>query len=260
MITRLQCAGLLFIGLAVPWVPVRAADFVVDTTTDSLDISLGDGFCADATGRCSLRAAIQESNASALADTITLAAETYAFTLAGTLEDAAASGDLDIRGNLTISGAGAALTRIDAASLDRLLDLLPAEPSIEVTLQRMTLQHGAATVHLGVDTSNSAGIRVGAGVQLYLDDVVIRDNRMTTFSGGAAIDTIGGCIHGERVRILDNGDPATPGSAHPLSGGIAVRGDGACLHLVDSEISGNRGDTSGAVYSSGEVVISSGAA
>jgi CSLREA domain-containing protein len=38
-----------------------AASFTVDTTTDSVDASLGNGLCADSLGRCSLRAAIMEA-------------------------------------------------------------------------------------------------------------------------------------------------------------------------------------------------------
>src|SRR5438046_1414468 len=46
------------------------------------------------------------------ADTITLPAGTYTLAIAGAGEDAAATGDLDITGSLTINGAGAATTII----------------------------------------------------------------------------------------------------------------------------------------------------
>ena len=48
-----------------------------------------------------------------------LPAGTYTLTRAGTNEDAAATGDLDITQNLTITGAGAATTIIDGNQLDR---------------------------------------------------------------------------------------------------------------------------------------------
>ena len=73
-----------------------AADFVVTTDVDSLDATPGDGFCADADGACTLRAAVQEANALAGADRIELGAGRYLLSLAGTGEDAAASGDLDL--------------------------------------------------------------------------------------------------------------------------------------------------------------------
>lgn len=234
--------------------PLAAAVHVVDVTRDSVDIAPGDGTCADAFAGCSLRAAVQESNAMPGADRIELGPATYLFTIAGLGDELAASGDLDLVGELEIVGVGTDLSVIDAGALDRVFDLRPAAATSSVRLRKLTLRNGAALISAGVQVPTSAGIRVAAGVALDLVDVVIRDNVMTSFNGGAAIDNAG-CIHGERVRILDNGDPASPGSARPLSGGIAVRGEDACLHLVDSEISGNRGDQSGAVYLRDQPVV-----
>jgi CSLREA domain-containing protein len=53
--------------------PVSAATFVVNSTADTSDATPGDGVCAAAGGECSLRAAIQEANAHAGADTISFA-------------------------------------------------------------------------------------------------------------------------------------------------------------------------------------------
>ena len=39
------------------------ARFQVDATHDAVDASPGDGVCADATGACTLRAAVMEANA-----------------------------------------------------------------------------------------------------------------------------------------------------------------------------------------------------
>src|SRR4051794_31694706 len=76
-----------------------AAGFTLTTTDDATngdfdDDSPGDGNCADINGRCTLRAAIQETNALAGPDTITLPAGTY--TLKGALS--AVTGPLTIRG------------------------------------------------------------------------------------------------------------------------------------------------------------------
>ena len=100
-----------------------AATFTPGTTNDSIDVSPGDGACADADGQCSLRAAIQEANALAGEDTIVLGAGTYALTLAGINEDASASGDLDVDDDLVLNGAGTDVTLLDGGALDRVLDL-----------------------------------------------------------------------------------------------------------------------------------------
>ena len=81
-----------------------AAVFSVNSVTDGVDTTPGDGICATAAGTCSLRAAIQESNALMGPDTISLPPGTYALTLAGLAENRAASGDLDITDDLAING------------------------------------------------------------------------------------------------------------------------------------------------------------
>ena len=53
------------------------ASFSVNTHTMDPDASPGNGICADSAGRCSLIAAVQEANALAGADTITIPAGTY---------------------------------------------------------------------------------------------------------------------------------------------------------------------------------------
>jgi hypothetical protein len=64
----------LFISVLNPPAPVQAAGFVVNANFDDFqahDIAPGDGVCLDADGSCTLRAAIEESNALPGWDTIT---------------------------------------------------------------------------------------------------------------------------------------------------------------------------------------------
>ena len=58
-------------GISTPSAP--QSTFVVNSTADTSDASPGNGVCDDGTGACTLRAAIQEANAHAGADTITFA-------------------------------------------------------------------------------------------------------------------------------------------------------------------------------------------
>jgi CSLREA domain-containing protein len=113
--------GLCLVG-AVVWIaPARAnAPFAVDSTVDEIDAAPGDGNCISTpSGQCTLRAAIMEANALAGDDTINLPAGIYTLTLAGVNEDAGLTGDLDITSTVTIEGAGAESTVIDANALDR---------------------------------------------------------------------------------------------------------------------------------------------
>jgi CSLREA domain-containing protein len=104
------------IGSAALVTPVYAAGITVSTTNDELNND----------GDCSLREAIQAANTLAAvdactagsgADTITVPAGTYTLTIAGAGENLNASGDLDILQDLTINGAGAGSTIIQAGSL-----------------------------------------------------------------------------------------------------------------------------------------------
>jgi len=63
--------GCLLVGLLLAVGPAQAAPFVVNSTGDAGDAAPGDGVCATAGAVCTLRAAIQEANALAGADTIT---------------------------------------------------------------------------------------------------------------------------------------------------------------------------------------------
>ncbi|KAA3640752.1 MAG: hypothetical protein DWP95_08120, partial [Proteobacteria bacterium] len=51
---------------------VFSAVFIANSSLDSVDNNPGNGVCADINGRCSLRAAIQETNALVGADTVIL--------------------------------------------------------------------------------------------------------------------------------------------------------------------------------------------
>ena len=63
--------------------PVAAVGFNVDSTADEVDTIPGNGTCASANNNCTLRAAIQEANAFAGADTINVPAGTYSLSLTG---------------------------------------------------------------------------------------------------------------------------------------------------------------------------------
>jgi hypothetical protein len=232
-----------------------AATFHVDIVIDSVDILPGDGLCADADGHCSLRAAVQETNARNGGDIVLLDAGTYLLMLPGTGEDAGLAGDLDIADALELHGAGAEATIIDGGALDRVLDLRGSTPNA-VRLQELTVRNGFLGTGAGTDGSTGiggiggAGIRVGAGTTLAMSHVDIRDNHSANMFGAVAIDNAG-CIEGDHVRIVGNTDLADVGSGDALSGGIETDGVDTCLVLDDSEISGNRGDFSGALHVDG---------
>src|SRR5687767_12541016 len=109
-ISRVFAVVCLFIASFLV-VSAQSSTFTVNTTTDSVDANPGDGVCADADGRCSLRAAIMEANADPNHTKVNLPAGNYITTLTSGLTDES-FGDLDITKNIEITGAGADATFI----------------------------------------------------------------------------------------------------------------------------------------------------
>lgn len=76
-------AGLaVLVGMAALPVPRAAANatFVVTTTMEAVDSNIGNGVCATSAGACSLRAAVQEANASNATDAVQVPAGTNTIT------------------------------------------------------------------------------------------------------------------------------------------------------------------------------------
>ena len=147
--------------------------FLVNSTADRVDSNIGDGTCS--TGllvgsdpECTLRAAVQESNASAIVDDVYLPAGTYTLTITGS-EDAAIAGDLDITDTLTITGLVSAATTIvqagttTANGIDRVFHV---RSSGSLTITDMTVRHGIE--------NDGAGIRRGG--RLIVEDSVVTAN------------------------------------------------------------------------------------
>ena len=112
--------------------------FKVNTLLDTVAVNLKTG--KDASGHISLRSAIEAANSRPNSDTILLPNGTIKLTIAGANEDNAATGDLDIKGNVTIKGKRASTTIVDGNSLDRVFQVL----SGRVQISGLTIQHGQA--------------------------------------------------------------------------------------------------------------------
>ena len=78
-------------------IPAAAATFQVNDTVDAVDVTPGNGVCATAAGKCTLRAAIQEANSLVGVDTVKVPAGVYRLTRLGKAESLSATGDLNIR-------------------------------------------------------------------------------------------------------------------------------------------------------------------
>jgi hypothetical protein len=218
--------GVLLVGLP----GAGAATIDVTTTTDG--------------GAGSLRAAITEANATPGADVIQLPAGTYTLSIAGAGEDGNATGDLDIEGDLTIIGAGAATTVIDAAGIDRVLEV----SSGNVTLQHVTIAGGDS----GPGTTTGGGIRKRGAGDLAVLDSIVRDNHSW---GGGGIVVFGGALSVLRSEIVDNVVESEPGDGS-VGGGISQPNANGSMTVSESLIAGNSsvGGNAGGLYSNSPTI------
>src|SRR5947209_5183790 len=117
---------------------VSPAAFVVNTTDDTVAVNLTTG--QDAAGHVSLRSAVQAANNLGGGNSISLPAGTYTFAIPGAGEDNAASGDLDIKNNLSLTGQGTAV--VQANSLDRVFQVFAG---FTATMTNVTVTGGRAS-------------------------------------------------------------------------------------------------------------------
>lgn len=196
---------------------VAGETFVVTSTTDATDADVGDGMCLTAAAECTLRAAIQESNASTAPDVIQVPAGTFELAIAPDSDNGADTGDLDITAPVTVNGAGAAATVVDGG------DAPGGSPPEQTALDRVLEIHETA----GAVTLSGLALREGFAVE----------------EGGALYTASGGNIRLNGVNVLDSEAVGDGGGIFALSGTVTITG---------GLISGNTAHNGGGVFGAGE--------
>src|SRR5258706_567174 len=226
--------------------------FAVNTSGDSTNGSC-DAFVAGASD-CTLREAITAANNLAGADTITVPAGTYTLALTGAGEDLNATGDLDITKTLTINGAGAGITTIQAgltpgSGIDRVFHVVVAST---VSISDVTFTNGKNTIG-GDGIYNRGGLRTvtnstvsgnsapsGGGIRndgiLTVTDSRIVGN--STDNGGN-----GGGIYNYNNGALTVTNSSFSGNTSTYGAGI--RNQGGNLDITNSTFSGNDANSYG---------------
>ncbi len=196
----------------------------VDVTSDAVDANPGDGDCRSASGACTLRAAVMEANALPGRQEIVIPPGTYTLTLTGSDEDSAATGDLDITGNVSIVGSGADRTSISASALDRVFHVLPGA-TLEIT---------------DLTIANGGGVQTGGGIRnegtLTMSRTAVDGN--SAFVGGGIANATGAMATIQESTISRNAATGESGDG----GGIFTDG---VLTLLNTTISGNSAIDSG---------------
>jgi hypothetical protein len=225
---------------------VNAATFQVDSDeggrADLRDVTPGNGQCAADNGRCTLRAAIEESNSLAGPDRIELPAGRYVLSL----------GELRIEDSLILNGAGAATTIIDANDTSRVLVIAPKSPATgapqpsppTVSVANVTITGGRVAPLAAI---NGAGVVNSGGSSLALLSTIISNNEARQFGGGV---TNSGFLRIFDTAIRGNTLPRGGGGQTSSGGGVFNFGDSS-IEIVRSVITGNQATRGGGIRNAG---------
>lgn len=201
--------------------------YVVTATVDAADAQPGDGVCeaTSGVGDCTVRAAVQEANATDASTVVTIelgAGQTYRLTVAGT-DQVGAVGDLDVTRDVAVVGNGSTISGHQAFL-----------PVFEV--HAGTLAVSGATVE-GSAQLGPDGRRVGGAVlnhaTVELTDVTLHGG---AYEGGVALHQTAGTATLVRTRVTESGG----GWRGPWA---AIWIDAGALTVLDSEVAGNTPST-----------------
>jgi CSLREA domain-containing protein len=259
LLTRLCCAlAVVALPLGLTLFPARgaaaAAAFTVNSLADTPDAALTDGLCADASGACTLRAAVEQANADPAADTV-------GFAVNGTINLTGALPDIST--DMTIGGPGSSLltVRRDTGGDYRVFTVGAATVSIwGLTISNGQAPRGSTTGFSGLPGEPGGGV-FNKGT-LTLTDCLISGN--ASGRGGSALGSPapiltapsgpGGGIYNEGRLTMSNcavRDNSATGfrSFSGQGGGIYSTGE---LSMTGCSVTDNRtGDVLGGTGNSG---------
>ena len=239
--TRLLAAIMVVLALAAVLRPSEASaqtTFTVNSVSDAIDVSPGDGTCGTAAGDCTLRAAVIEANSLPGDDTVAFGVlGTFALGRPGSGEDASLTGDLDITDDLTITGNGTTKTVADAGGADRVFHVDPLGSGTRVRMSGLTVQggdtpgEGGGILNTGraelelrkvAVRGNAAGRGGGISNASYyaratLGDVVVESNQATKHVGG--LSNLGTAV---LTDVTIDGNTAAGDTGGMSAGGVAV--------------------------------------
>ncbi len=243
----LMIAALLGFAVSAPASAQTSLGFAINTTADAVDINIGDGICntgAAPGDECSLRAAIQEGNAFAGQTFIGVNNSGGVMGLSipravpTTDENLAATGDLDITGDIEIGGPGT----VNGGTVDRIFHVQAGGSlrlnSLNVANGNVSGENGGGILVTGVGSfleidfsevfGNTAsvlatlggrggGIRIEFGATAEIDGASIRNNISSNPGAGISVNQAGLTL--KNTTITTNN--VTGGSG----GGITIQND-----------------------------------
>jgi len=205
--------------------------FMVTSNEDAPDRIPGDGFCQStlADRLCTLRAAIDESNADSIDNTIQLGADEYLLSI---------DEQFLIEKSIRIRGDGSETTKIDGRNTSIGMFSLTAQ---SLSLVDLSIINGG-----GNNTRFGGTLSIDNSSIAILEDVVIRDSFAAL--GGGAVRVRSG------ILSLTNSTIANSQTGGAFGGAIYVGSEGS-LFMRQSTLEGNTANRAGAIYNFGTIDI-----
>jgi CSLREA domain-containing protein len=244
--------------------PPPVVNFNVNTVADLIDDDAGNGICHTSANTCSLRAAIMEANRSSVVGArilVILPPGIYRLTRLPSGSNGDDTGDLNLTApsaaqSLTLLGAAAANTIIDANHIDRALRISGWNGNV-VTLAKLTIRNGSAAGDDGggmlirnstaiIEDSVIEANQSESGGGIATDNSVLRIVRSTIRSNTASSSGGGLFAYG----IITIRDSTIHGNGARQGGGVQ---NTASLYVINTTLSGNHAYADGGgIYNSAE--------
>jgi hypothetical protein len=209
------------------------ATFQVSSQIDAHDANPGDGVCAAANGQCTLRAAIEEANASSGKHKVNVPAGTYLLTL----------GQLEVTDDIIIMGARQGSTVIDAQKNSRVLLI---DSSRRRGRERVRAELHFLTIRSGYSFDAAGVFNAGGRVLLQHSRVVgnVADNE----AAGIA-NAYNGIMELRHSTVSDNGD------GHFPQLGSIVNYKNSAMYIYNSTIANNEARAVAGIWNEGHMNV-----
>jgi len=213
----------------------------VNDTADTNDANAGDGICADAGGKCTLRAAIQEANTDNIQDVVIFAIP-FPATINLTL------GELNIASNIYIAGPGARNLTVQrsaaAGTADfRVFHVFPNVGTL-IVFRALKISNGK------VPNGAGGGIYIEGGSFVGMFDLAVSGNLANRGGGIASAGSF------TLTRSLINSNTAvTSLDINGSGGGVFIENQFTGGDIVNSTLTENSAVAGGAIYNTSRLFL-----
>ena len=193
------CLAIFALTLGWPGL-AHAATFTVNSTADAPDANPGDGICSTASGECTLRAAIEETNAIAGMDTINVPGGTYLL-----------SSQLVIEDSVFLNGTGAEITILDGQGTTAILRVKTIETLVgDAAKDRVASYDRNGERNVAFTSSGAGGLDLPLAITIG-PNAVDNDVFVAGFTSGVhRYDSVSGTFVQLFVPNTVGGDPLGP--------------------------------------------------